>query len=67
MDAAILEVVRTGFSISQDAAVSGALESLGFGRVTTNIASVMNTRVASLLKTKQLARQDEKLVVTQSV
>ena len=64
LDAALLDVVRTGFSISQDAAVSGALESLGFGRVTANIASVVNARVASLLKAKRLTRQDEKLVIT---
>ena len=66
LDIALLEVVSMGFSISQEAAVSGALESLGFGRVTVNIASVMNARVESLLKAKRLTRQDEKLVVTKS-
>jgi very-short-patch-repair endonuclease len=64
LDTALLEVVRMGFSISQEAAVSGALESLGFGRVTANISSVMNTRVDRLLKTKKMTRQDEKLVIT---
>ena len=63
LDTALLDVVRTGFSISQDAAVSGALESLGFGRVTANIATTVNARVASLLKEKRLTRQDEKLVI----
>jgi hypothetical protein len=50
LDAALMDVVRTGFSISQEAAVSGALEGLGFGRVTAKIATTVNARVASLLK-----------------
>lgn len=62
LDTALMDVVRMGFSISQEAAVSGALESLGFGRVTSNIAGTMNTRVDSLLKIKRLIRQDQKLV-----
>jgi very-short-patch-repair endonuclease len=63
LDAALMDVVRTGFSISQEAAISGALEGLGFGRVTANIATTVNARVASLLKDKRLNRQDEKLVI----
>lgn len=63
LDAALLEVVRMGFSISQDAAVSGAFESLGFGRVTTNLASVMNERIEALVKTQRLVRKEDKLVV----
>jgi hypothetical protein len=39
------------------------LEGLGFGRVTANIATTVNARVASLLKDKRLNRQDEKLVI----
>ena len=42
LDAALLEAVRQGFSLSQDAAISAALESLGFGRVTNNIGGAMN-------------------------
>jgi hypothetical protein len=63
LDTALLYVVRTGFSISQDAAVSGTLESLGFGRMPANIAGVMNARVESLRKTKRLTQKNEKLVI----
>lgn len=63
LDCALLEVIKLGFSMSQDAAVSGALDSLGFGRVTANVASTMNARVERLLRTKRLTRQEEKLVV----
>lgn len=63
LDAALVDVVRMGFSISQDAAVSSALDTLGFGRVTANIANVMNARVEGLVETKRLTRNEEKLVV----
>lgn len=63
LDAALLDVVRLGFSISQDAAVSGALDSLGFGRLTANIGRTINARVDELLMNKRLARQQDKLVV----
>jgi hypothetical protein len=66
LDAALLESVRQGFSLGQEAAVSAALESLGFGRVTVNIASAMNTRIDGLLKGKQLLLQDEKLLIQMS-
>ena len=62
LDAALVDVVRMGFSISQDAAVSSALDTLGFGRVTANIANAMNARVDGLIKTKRLKRDEEKLV-----
>ncbi|MDP2821207.1 MAG: hypothetical protein Q8O52_00810 [Sulfuritalea sp.] len=62
MDAALLDVVRMGFSISRDAAVSGALDMLGFGRASANIANTMNVRVEALLKAQRLKRHEEKLV-----
>ena len=64
LDAALVEVVRMGFSISRDAAVSGALDALGFGRATANIAGVMNARVETLLVHRKLTRSDDKLVAT---
>lgn len=64
LDTALLEVITMGFSISQEAAISSALDSLGFGRSTANIASVMNMRVDKLLANKRLSRQDEKLMVS---
>lgn len=63
LDVAILDVVRMGFSISQDAAVSGALDILGFGRASANIVDTMNARIKSLLKAGHLKRHEDKLVV----
>jgi very-short-patch-repair endonuclease len=63
LDVSLLDVVRMGYSISQDAAVSSALECLGFGRVTSNIAGTMNARIDILLKEKRLQLQDEKLTI----
>ncbi len=62
IDAALVEVVRMGFSIHQDGAVSGALDALGFGRATANVAGVMNARVESLVIHRKLTRSDDKLV-----
>lgn len=62
LDAAILDVVKMGFSISQDVAVSGALDMLGFGRASANIASSMNARIKSLLKAGRLKLHEDKLV-----
>jgi len=64
LDAALVEVVRLGFSISQEAAVSGALDALGFGRATVNITGVMNARVASLVACGKLTRSGDKLMVS---
>ena len=62
LDAAILEVVKMGFSISPDAAVSGALDMLGFGRASANIVSTMNARIKSLLRAGHLKLHEDKLV-----
>lgn len=62
LDSAILDVVRMGFSISQEAAVSGALDMLGLGRASANIANTMNARIDGLLKTKRLKLHEEKLL-----
>lgn len=62
LDTALLDVVRMGFSISPDAAVSGALDILGFGRASANIVNTMNSRIDGLLKTRRLRLHEEKLV-----
>jgi hypothetical protein len=66
IEVALLAVVRMGFSLSPDAAVSAALDSLGFGRATANIAHTVGLRIEGLLNTGQLVLFDEKLVVGQS-
>jgi very-short-patch-repair endonuclease/DNA polymerase III delta prime subunit len=63
LDAALLDVVRMGFSIEQDAAVTGALDSLGFGRATANISGAMKARLTSLLKKGRIKRDDGRLTI----
>ena len=62
LDSALLDVVRMSFSINQDAAVSGALDMLGFGRASANIVTKLNARIAVLLRAGRIKRHEEKLV-----
>jgi very-short-patch-repair endonuclease len=61
IDAAILEVVRLGFSIESEAAISGVLEMLGFGRVTSRLKEFIGARIARLLDTNSLIQVDTML------
>jgi very-short-patch-repair endonuclease/DNA polymerase III delta prime subunit len=63
LDAALLQVVRMGFSIEQDATVTGALDSLGFGRATANISSAMKARLDSLIRRGSIKRDDGHLTL----
>jgi very-short-patch-repair endonuclease/DNA polymerase III delta prime subunit len=63
LDAALLEVVRMGFSIEQDAAITGALDLLGFGRATANISDAVRTRLAFLLNKGLIKKDDGRLAV----
>jgi very-short-patch-repair endonuclease len=62
LDQALLDVVRMGYSISEDAAVSGALDLLGFGRATSNIAGAMKGRLSLMQKKGRIKRVDDKIV-----
>ena len=66
LDAALLAVVRMGYSITPDAAVAGALDMLGFVRTSANIASAMTGRVDALLAGGQVKRRDDRLVASPS-
>jgi hypothetical protein len=61
IDAALLEVVRLGFSMESEAAISGALEMLGFGRVTSRMKELVGARIDKLLATNRLMQVDAKL------
>src|SRR5262249_42046287 len=61
IDAALLEVVRLGFSMSFEAAISGALEMLGFGRVTSRMKELVGARIDELLATNRLIQVDAML------
>ena len=61
IDAALLEVVRLGFSMKSEAAISGALEMLGFGRVTSRMKELVDVRIEKLLATNRLIQVDTML------
>lgn len=61
IDAAILEVVRLGFSMGSAAAISGALEMLGFGKATNRMKEAMDVRIDELLATGRLIQVDSLL------
>lgn len=63
IDAALLEVVRLGFSMDAEAAIAGALEMLGFGRVTSRMKELVNARIDNLIDTNRLVRIDAMLSV----
>ena len=64
LDLALTEIIRAGFSMRPDAAVSGALELLGFGRATSKIGGAVNARIAALLEAGNLKLEDSRLVLT---
>ena len=51
----LLQSVRLGFSLSKDAAVSSALDLLGFGRATQRISSAVEDRLALLLEENRVS------------
>jgi hypothetical protein len=50
--------------MTPDAAVSGALELLGFGRATTKIAGAVNARIDALLDAGSLKLENSRLALT---
>ena|GEM_PF-3517143 len=61
IDAALLEVVRLGFSTESEEAIAGALEMLGFGRVTSRMKELVGARIDTLLATNRLIQVDAML------
>lgn len=56
IDAALLEGVRLGYSLSQDDAVSAGIGLLGFGRATQKIAATVEVRLEALIRSGSLGR-----------
>ncbi len=63
LDMALLDIVRSGFSMTPNAAVSGALELLGFGGATAKIGVVVQIRIDALLAKGRLKLVDARLVL----
>ncbi len=54
LDLALKEIIRAGFSLAPDEAISGALALLGFGRATSKISEAVQQRLQSLQQTGQV-------------
>ncbi len=63
IDQALLESIRLGFSLSVEAAVTSAIDMLGFGRATKKISSVVNDRLSVLIKTQRAIMAEEMLTL----
>jgi restriction endonuclease-like protein/uncharacterized protein DUF3320 len=61
IDAALLEVVRLGFSIGSEAALAGVLEMLGFGRVTSRMKELVRARLDQLVAANRLIEIQDRL------
>ncbi|KON79832.1 DUF3320 domain-containing protein [Azoarcus sp. PA01] len=54
LDAALLQAIHAGFSMEREAAITSAVEALGFGRASANSAGVLGGRLDTLLATGRL-------------
>ena len=53
IDAALLESIQLGFSLSFIDAVAAAIEMLGFGRATQRISGTVEERLNALIKSRR--------------
>lgn len=67
LDMALIEIISSGFSMTPDSAVSGALELLGFGRATAKIGGAIHKRIDALLQNGRLKLDDLRLIVAEEV
>ncbi|MDR6610124.1 DUF3320 domain-containing protein [Pseudomonas synxantha] len=63
IDQALLEIIVSGFSMSYDDAVSGALRLLGFGRSTAKVTVLVKERIEQLVRERRLELRDALLMV----
>ena len=59
IDAALLESIRLGFSLSAEDAVAAVIEMLGFGRATQRIAGAVEERLNALIKSRRASVSDD--------
>lgn len=60
---ALVETVRSGFTIAEDEAISEALSLLGFNRATEKITKIMKGEIRKLLRSKKLVKEEGHLVL----
>ncbi|PKM31581.1 MAG: DUF3320 domain-containing protein [Gammaproteobacteria bacterium HGW-Gammaproteobacteria-11] len=54
IDQALVDTVKSGFSMSRDAAIAGALNLIGFGRATSKITGILDERLEYLVSEGRL-------------
>ena len=63
IDSSLIEIVEISFSISRGDIISESLEMLGFGRATSNIASILNDRINILIAAGMLTEEGGKIIL----
>ncbi|MFZ6743688.1 DUF3320 domain-containing protein [Undibacterium sp. JH2W] len=63
IDLALMKAIELSFSIHPDFAISAALENLGFGRATLNIAGTLKLRIEHLMNSKKIKMDGDKLII----
>lgn len=63
LDQALIEIVTSGFSMSHEDAISGALRLLGFGRATAKVATLLEDRIRRLQNQNRLGVREGRLVI----
>jgi very-short-patch-repair endonuclease/DNA polymerase III delta prime subunit len=63
LDRALIDIIISGFSMSHDDAISGALRLLGFGRATAKVTAVVEERIDQLISDRRLELREGRLVV----
>lgn len=66
IDAALLESIRLGFSLSFEGAVTSAIDMLGFGRATQKISSAVDDRLNLLIESKRAISANERVMLATS-
>lgn len=67
LDQALMEIITSGFSMSPDDAISGALRLLGFGRATAKVTALLEEQIDQLTRNGRLELREGRLMVTSSV
>lgn len=63
LDQALIQIIISGFSMSHDDAMSGALKMLGFGRATAKVTALLEVRIEQLISEQRLELREGRLMV----
>jgi very-short-patch-repair endonuclease len=63
LDQALIQIIISGFSMSHDDAISGALRMLGFGRATAKVTALLEVRIEQMISDRRLELREGRLMV----